>query len=299
MDNSDFFEDTTQSSGGVRFAHTGPADDALVLIYPPGPNMGRKYNLDSNTIDLGRDLANHIVVYSDSASRRHAQLTLMEGLRMITDLQSTNGTYVNDLPVASHYLKNGDQLRIGDCIYKYLVGSDVESAYHQEIYLLTIKDGLTNIYNKRYFLEALERELSRAHRHNRKLSLVMFDIDFFKKINDVYGHLAGDQVLRELAALVSMRTRHEDVLARDGGEEFIMLLPEAEGREAAFVAEQLRKLVASHRFECEGQAIAITISVGVTTIAGSRKVSAAEAVKLADAQLYRAKSGGRNCLKTG
>ncbi len=297
MPNTEFFDATTRVNGGVGFCPPGPDNDALVLIYPPGPNLGRKYNLDSHTVNLGRDISNHIVIPSCSVSRHHAQLTGEAGLRLVTDLRSTNGTYVNDVPVASGYLKNGDLLRVGDNIFKYLVGSDVESAYHEEIYLMTIKDGLTNIYNKRYFGEALERELWRAHRHHRQLALIIFDIDFFKKVNDTHGHLAGDHVLRELAALIAGRLRQEEVFARYGGEEFVVLLPESDGQEAAFVAEQLRKLVEAHRFEFDGKEIFLTISVGFTVIDGHRRVSAAEVIKAADAQLYRAKSGGRNCLK--
>ena len=291
------FDEKTRVTDGVSFKPTGPTNDALVLIYPPGPDMGRKYKLDSNVVNLGRDTSNQIVVNSDSVSRRHARLTIETGQRMITDLQSTNGTYINNMPILSHFLKNGDQLKIGDNIFKYLVGSDVESAYHEEIYTMTIKDGLTEIYNKRYFEEALEREISRAQRHNRKLSILMFDIDFFKKVNDTFGHLAGDYVLRELACIISKRARHEEVFARYGGEEFVVLLPESDGVEAAALAEQLRGLVETHRFEFEGEEIPVTISVGVATMDGNTKMSSPDFIKAADAQLYRAKSEGRNCVR--
>lgn len=298
MYDSGGFDEKTRVTDGISFKPAGPTNDALVLIYPPGPDMGRKYKLDSNVVNLGRDSSNQIVVNSDSVSRRHARLTIESGQRMITDLQSTNGTYINNMPILSHFLKNGDQLKIGETIFKYLVGSDVESAYHEEIYTMTIKDGLTEIYNKRYFEEALERELSRAQRHHRKLSILIFDIDFFKKVNDTFGHLAGDYVLRELASIISKRSRHEEVFARYGGEEFVVLLPESNNEEAITLAEQLRLLVEKHSFIFEGEEIPVTISVGVMTTDGGEKLTSAEFIKAADEQLYIAKSQGRNCVRS-
>ena len=155
MYDSGKFDEKTRVTDGESFKPVGPTNDALVLIYPPGSDLGRRYSLKQNLVNLGRDTSNQIVVNSDSVSRRHARLTIESGQRLITDLQSTNGTYINNMPVLSHFLKNGDQLKIGDTIFKYLVGSDVEAAYHEEIYTMTIKDGLTEIYNKRYFVEAL------------------------------------------------------------------------------------------------------------------------------------------------
>lgn len=297
MYDSGGFDEKTRVTDGVSFKPSGPTNDALVLIYPPGPDMGRKYKLDAGVVNLGRDSSNQIVVNSDSVSRRHARLTIESGQRMITDLQSTNGTYINNMPILSHFLKNGDQLKIGETIFKYLVGSDVESAYHEEIYTMTIKDGLTEIYNKRYFEEALERELSRAQRHQRELSMLIFDIDFFKKVNDTFGHLAGDYVLRDLASVISKRSRHEEVFARYGGEEFVVLLPESNSAEAVTLGEQLRRIVEEHKFVFEGEEIPVTVSIGVMTTGGRDKLTSADFIKAADEQLYIAKSEGRNCVR--
>jgi two-component system, cell cycle response regulator len=290
------FDEKTRVTDGSTFQPSGPTNDALVLIYPPGPDMGRKYVLKNNVVNLGRDTSNQIVVKSDSVSRRHARLTIEAGQRMVTDLHSTNGTYINNMPILSHFLKNGDQVKIGDSIFKYLVGSDVEAAYHEEIYTMTIKDGLTEIYNKRYFDEALEREMSRAERYDRDLSIVMFDIDFFKKVNDSHGHLAGDYVLRELASVVSKRARREEIFARYGGEEFLILLPETDKSGAMELAEQLRVLIASHSFIFEGERIPVTVSIGVATMSSGDKMLPPEFIKRADECLYRAKSAGRNCV---
>jgi len=291
------FEEKTRVTDQSSFKPVEKARGAFVLIYPPGPDMGRKYELNDSSVNVGRDITNAIVVNSDSVSRQHAKLTIESGKRMITDLQSTNGTYINGMPILSHFLRNGDQVKIGDTIFKYLVGSDVETAYHEEIYQMTIKDGLTNIFNKRYFIEALEREMSRAQRHDRKLSILMFDIDFFKKVNDTYGHLAGDYVLQEIATIISDRARHEEIFARYGGEEFVVLLPESPIDGALSLAEQLRELIETHQFTFEDEDISVTISIGIATI--DSEISTASAlVKKADDCLYQAKSEGRNCIRS-
>jgi two-component system cell cycle response regulator len=215
---------------------------------------------------------------------------------MVTDLQSTNGTYVNNEPILSQFLQNGDQIKIGDTIFKYLVGSDVESGYHEEIYQMTIKDGLTEIYNKRFFLEALDREMSRAQRYGRELAILLFDIDHFKEVNDSYGHLAGDYVLQALARLVSTRARREEIFARYGGEEFVILLPETSKDGAMELAEQLRKRVESYTFIFEGEEILLTISIGVATM-GRKAATPNDFIKMADKQMYKAKAEGRNCVR--
>jgi len=278
---------------------TKPAEtqqDVLVQIYPTGPAMGCKIELKQKSISIGRDSTNDIVVGSDSVSRRHARLVFENGHRLVTDLQSTNGTYVNEQQVISQALSHGDQIKVGDTIYKYLLGSDVETAYHEEIYRMTIIDGLTGIFNKRYFLEALDREMSRAQRYDRPLSMLIFDIDYFKRTNDTYGHLAGDYVLQALARLIQTRARREEIFARYGGEEFVILLPETQKDGAMELAEQLRRRVSAYTFVFEGEEIPITISIGVATIEGEN-ISAEDFIRRSDEKLYQAKSAGRNCVR--
>ncbi len=296
MHNHDDVDANTRVTDAHTIKPVETTQDALVLIYPPGPNMGRKYELHSKTANLGRDPSSDIMVDSDSVSRRHARLTMKNNRRMLTDLQSTNGSYVNNKPINTCFLENGDQLKIGDTIFKYLVGSDVEFAYHEEIYRMTIMDGLTEIHNKRYFIEALEREMSRAQRYGRELSILMFDIDYFKRVNDSYGHLAGDYVLQSLARLISTRSRREEIFARYGGEEFVVLLPETAKQGAMELADQLRKRVASYTFIFEGEEIPITVSIGVATM-GSEPITPIDFLRRVDEQLYRAKADGRNCVR--
>ena len=296
MDEFEDEEEKTRVTDSLNIKAPVTEQDVLVQIYPAGPNMGRKYDLKGKTITLGRDPSSDIVISSDSVSRRHARLSLENGRRLLTDLQSTNGSYVNDQPIISDFLEHGNQVKIGDTIFKYLVGSDVETAYHEEIYRMTIIDGLTGIFNKRYFMEALEKEMSRAQRYGRALSILMFDIDLFKRVNDTYGHLAGDYVLQALARLISTRSRREEIFARYGGEEFVIILPETLKDGALELAEQLRRRVASYTFVFEGEEIPLTISIGVATTI-NEGITEAELIKKADEKLYLAKSEGRNCVR--
>ena len=184
------------NSGGPR-----ATTDCLVVIYTKEPTLlGKRFVLEHNSTRVGRGADNHIVLDGDSVSRRHAHFEQRAAAWLVVDLGSTNGTYCNDEQISREVvLKNGDRVKIGPTIFKFLSGADVEAQYHEEIYRMTIMDGLTQIHNKRYLYEALEREIIRGRRHERDLAILLFDIDHFKRINDVHGHLAGDFVLKELA----------------------------------------------------------------------------------------------------
>ncbi len=267
-------------------------DAALVVIY--GLDLGRKYDLTKDGMVVGRSSKADIQVDQESISRNHAKLVTMKDHVVIRDLGSTNGTYVNDEQITDDYqLRNGDLVKIGRTIFKFIAGGNIEAAYHDEIYRLTTVDGLTQIFNRRYFEETLDREISRCNRYGRELSLVLMDIDHFKQINDTYGHLAGDHVLKHIASTIRTKIRREDVFARYGGEEFGLLLPEVDARGAMLMAEKARKLVERQRFEFDKQAIPVTLSLGVATLSGGQR-DGADLIRSADAKLYEAKSGGRN-----
>jgi diguanylate cyclase (GGDEF)-like protein len=272
-----------------------PSNDCLVVIYTAEPGLlGKRFVLDKSPTRVGRGADSQIVLEGDSVSRRHAHLERRAGAWYVVDDGSTNGTYVNEEQIArEQLLNNGDRIKIGPSILKFLSGADAEAKYHEEIYRMTIVDGLTQIHNKRALFEALEKELMRARRYERDLSLLMFDIDFFKRINDQYGHLAGDHVLRELARVVQERIRREEVFARYGGEEFVILLPETPLPGAAALAENLRARVANHAFVFQGERIPVTVSIGTALLGENDKV-AADLIQRADEKLYEAKRGGRN-----
>jgi diguanylate cyclase (GGDEF)-like protein len=267
----------------------------MVVIYTKEPALlGKRFVLDSNIVRIGRGAENAIVLEGDSVSRKHMHLELRNGTWWVVDDNSTNGTYVNDEQITREVaLSNGDRMKVGPTIFKYLSGADVEAQYHEEIYRMTIIDGLTQAHVKRYMLEAMEKEMIRARRHARELSFMMLDIDHFKKINDFHGHLAGDFVLKELARIVQGRIRRDEVFARYGGEEFSLLLPETALEGARALAEGLREKVESSRFVFQNELIKVTISIGCAMLADDDK-SATDLIKRADEKLYEAKRGGRN-----
>src|SRR5690606_19289325 len=193
----------------------------LVIIY--GDDLGWRVPLGPEPTVIGRSSKCDVQLDQESVSRNHARISRQRGTYVIHDLGSTNGTYVNDELVDEVALRDGDQIKIGRTIFKFIVSGNMEAQYHEEIYRLMTVDGLTEMHNKRYFNEAIEREASRSRRYGRVFSLVLFDIDHFKQINDTYGHLAGDAVLRQLGALVRTRVRRDDVPARTGGEEFAVI----------------------------------------------------------------------------
>src|SRR5262245_50847519 len=212
----------------------------LVHIYPTGSNMGQRHALGERAILLGRGEDCDIQISDHSVSRRHAQIEKNGDGFVATDLQSTNGTFINNMGCTQTRLKDGDYLQIGNCIFRFLAGGNVEAEYHEEIYRLTIIDALTGVHNKRFFEEFLDREMARSSRHHRPLALVMFDIDRFKAVNDELGHLAADYTLRELATMVRPKIRREDLFARYGGEEFALIIVETPLQGALELADRIR-----------------------------------------------------------
>ena len=292
--------DLPQTLKSAGFAvPSGPRDGCLVHIYPSGPLLGTRYTLVEESVLIGRT-ENCLVQNTDSSvSRNHARIDRTPRGPLVTDLGSTNGTYVNDVRCRDVVLADGDYLRIGNCIYRFLDGGNVEAQYHEEIYRLTVVDALTGAWNRRYLFEFLGRELARSARHQRPLSLAVLDIDHFKKVNDQYGHAAGDAVLRDVAALLRAEARADELAARYGGEEFALVLPEASAAEAEAACERIRASIEGRCFRCGEYAVPVTVSIGVATTAGEAVVAADVLLQQADARLYEAKAGGRNRVVSG
>jgi diguanylate cyclase (GGDEF)-like protein len=284
----------TQVRPSVPSKTDGGERACLVMIYPPGPGMGKRTPLEAAQLVVGRGADSDLQLDRDSVSRKHARFMRHDGEWCVEDLGSTNGTFVGEEAVTSgrRSLKDGDLVKVGNFIFKFLTGGNVETAYHEEIYRMTIYDALTEAANKRYFVEFLDRELARCTRHKRPLSLVMFDIDHFKQINDQRGHLTGDHVLRELSKRIRGRIRRDELFARYGGEEFAVVLPEADRTSAMAFAEQVRQLVAREDFEFEGERFGVRVSLGVAT---TDVITDPQAfIKIADDNLYKAKRQGRD-----
>jgi diguanylate cyclase (GGDEF)-like protein len=278
----------------VRSQVAGPEESCLVTIY--GPDLGMRIPLKEGETVIGRDPACDVSVRLDEISRTHCRLTLRGDGATLCDLESTNGTFLNDREIPTReecVLRSGDLVHLGGTIFKFLEGGNVEALYHEEIYRTAIIDGLTQIHNRRYFVEFLERELSRAGRHDRPLSLVLFDVDDFKRINDAHGHVAGDHVLRDLASAVSTTVRREECFARYGGDEFALVLPDATLENALRFAERIRGLVEARRFAFDDEEISVTVSLGAATMIPGIDDPGAF-IRAADDRLYAAKNAGRN-----
>ncbi|MBN1114576.1 MAG: GGDEF domain-containing protein [Oligoflexia bacterium] len=259
-----------------------------------GTFIGRKYPLNNGTSIVGRDPGLDITIQDNSVSRRHAELIYDNNTLQIVDLKSTNGTFLNDKPVKNASASHGDLIRFGNILFKVIPPGDIESIFHDELHNLANLDGLTGTYNRKYILNYLEGEIKRCGQLNLPLSLIIFDLDHFKKVNDVHGHLAGDYVLKETVRLMKEKVlRASDTLGRYGGEEFCVILSESAVKTATDVAERLRAAVATHHFSFNDKKIPVTISAGVAQMS-SETSSSSELIDEADKLLYKAKEGGRN-----
>ena len=212
---------------------------------------------------------------------------------MLVDLRSTNGTFCNGERVDRHDLKDGDKISIGaTTILRFTYQDQVDEHYQKKLFESALRDGLTSTFNRRYFVDRLQAEIRFAVRHDKSLALLFADIDHFKKINDTFGHVAGDEVLASVARVMTSAIRAEDVLARWGGEEFSVICREIDLAGAQVLGERLRAAVEGHRFEHDGRIIPVTISVGAAV---ERKIDDAHAfIAAADAAMYDAKRAGRN-----
>jgi len=278
----------------VRELVAGAASKDAFIVMVRGAELGRRVTLTDAPVTIGRDPNSTIALKHDSVSRYHARIEPTDTGHRVVDLMSTNGTYRNQHQVQGNaQLVSGDYIQVGDSIFKYLCGDNIEAAFHEEIYRLTIEDSLTQIANKRALLEFLDKEFARAKRYGRDLSAIMVDLDHFKRVNDDHGHLMGDFVLRELAKIISSRIRKEEMFARYGGEEFCVVLPELDREKARLFAEALRGLIDQHPFEFEGTTLRMTASLGVAQLTDGM-ARPEELVAVADDNLYRAKRDGRN-----
>jgi diguanylate cyclase (GGDEF)-like protein len=287
------------TENGLQLPPERPAGSEafLVRIHPPGPALGLRYPLGHDPAMIGRLSACAVHDPDPSVSRTHARIERQpDGRFRVTDLGSRNGTFVNHVRVDSTVLGDGDYLRVGSAIYRFLAGGNVEAGYHEELHRLAISDPLTGLPNRRALTEFLEREAGRARRHRRALSVALFDVDQFKGINDTLGHLAGDATLRALAALLGPLVRGGEFLARYGGDEFALALPETTAEQGLACGERLRRAVEAHTFRYEASEYAVTISVGVGSV-GPDEAVAADLLARADKKLYEAKQAGRNRVR--
>ncbi len=284
--------ETTQRtilSDGPRPAGTRSA--CVVVIQ--GEGLGRRADIDARPVMVGRSREADLHIPHRSVSRLHCRIWRDGDQYRVRDLDATNPTRLNERPIREAVLADGDHLTLGECILKFISHASVEAHYHEEIYQLATHDALTDLQNRRHFIEAVEREIARAMRHRRPLAMCIIDVDLFKPINDRYGHISGDNVLRQIAGILRRHVRNDDAAARIGGEEFAVLLPECDDDAAFGFAERLRQAVAEAVFKPGGDEQSITVSIGIAALTPLRD-TCSRMMAAADAALYRAKSEGRN-----
>ena len=268
----------------------------IIISAKTAATIGKMLKLEKGEFVMGRAPDTQLQVEDDGISRKHCKIsTAPNGHFQLVDLGSTNGTFLNGIKVNVATLQDGDKCQIGaNTVVKFSIQDQLEEQYQRSIYESATRDGLTRIFNKKYFLDTLRKEFAYCLRHRVALSLVMFDIDHFKKINDTYGHPAGDYVLQKVAAKVAETVRQEDLFARYGGEEFALMLRESAADKSIRCAERCRRAVDGSEFVFNGTPIRVSISLGVATVLDSDFAQPEDLISAADKYLYRAKKGGRN-----
>ena len=273
---------------------TAKSRDRAYLIVLSGQKLGQMFRIEQAETLIGRAENVAISFPDDSISRRHAKITQGEGEPWIEDLRSANGTIINGERIDRAVLRDGDKIRIGrTVILKFTYADELEADFQQKMYDRALRDEPTRAYNKRHFLDRLPSEIAFARRHGTPLSLLMIDIDHFKEINDLYGHVAGDYVLSTLAGIITGALRAEDLFVRYGGEEFCVLCRSATLDNAHALAERLRGMVETCAFVSGGRNIRVTVSVGVASWSDAAD-DGEQLILDADAALYEAKGSGRN-----
>ncbi|MCU1282727.1 MAG: hypothetical protein JWM53_6273 [bacterium] len=295
------WDDETKISAKEDLSRPTPQDrDRAYLIVLAGSSVGEMYKITAESTVIGRGQQADIQVIDEGISRRHAEIVHEGEKIVIRDLGSTNGTYCNGDKIGEHQLSDGDKIQVGSTtILKFTFHDSLDESFQRQMYESALRDGLTKIFNKKYFLDRLESEFAYAIRHRTPLSLVMFDIDHFKKINDTHGHLAGDYALSTLAKAVSDTIRQEDVFARYGGEEFAVICRGIDLGGALAFGERIRRCVDGQAFVYNGIDIKVTVSVGVSAVSEVGMKEPSELIGTADDALYEAKRQGRNRVVSG
>lgn len=260
--------------------------------------IGQIYKAKNNSI-IGRGANVYITINDSAVSRDHAKISTLGSRRVfVEDLGSKNGTYVNTSKIEKTELFDGDKVRIGNTILKFDILDEVEMSFQDKLFASSIEDDLTRIYNKKFFFESLAKDFSYAKRHKIHLSIITFDIDDFKKVNDNYGHVEGDFILRSLGKLIKPLIRTEDIFARIGGEEFAIILKNV-GKDKAFLfAERIRTLIAKHPFKRQ-KTHKITVSIGCETFHNKNYETHKQLFEKADGFLLKAKKKGKNVTVKG
>ncbi|MBL7665033.1 MAG: GGDEF domain-containing protein [Bacteriovoracaceae bacterium] len=280
----------------LKSAENEASNKSACFVVVGGELNGTIYDLGNGVVNVGRNPDNHIALDFDGISRRHFQIDLTEADKTtIVDLGSSNGTFVNNKKVTTlTQLQKGDSVKIGTVTLKFIPKGDPERLTYDKLHLQANTDGLTGCYNKMYFNRALDTEVKKSKITGKPLTLIIFDLDHFKKLNDNFGHDAGDYVLKEMGTLLRKNgIREGDIFARYGGEEFVVLLPGTNLKQGFEIAERLRKMVEIHPFTYDKKRLPVSASIG---IADYREgiTTGVDLFKRADSAVYKSKENGRN-----
>jgi two-component system, cell cycle response regulator len=269
--------------------------DRAVLLRMDGVQAGLIIGLEQFPFTVGRHPTNSLRVDEDSISRFHARIVKQGDEFLVEDMGSRNGTFIGGKRVTRGKLEHDGWLQFGPRVSFRFSMTDVrEERLLRKLYESSTRDALTGAYNRMHFEERLRAEVAYALRHRTQASLLVLDLDHFKRINDTYGHPAGDAVLKGATDACIRALRTEDVFARFGGEEFAVVLRGIELKGAARLAERLRQAVAAQVVEYDGQQIKVTFSAGCAALACCERPNADELIAVADRRLYAAKAQGRN-----
>ena len=295
MSSIDFNVDKTIAANGLtRPMPAAESHPHLIVLYPQ--TAFQQIPLTRGKTVLGRGTEADIRLDDEMISRKHCELA-WDGNRMtIRDLDSLNGTFVDGAAITNHpkTINSENRLQIGKMVLKIDFKDPSEEAFGRELFEAATTDPLTRAPNRRTFMDRSVGELAAARRKNFMMHAIMCDVDHFKKVNDTFGHQAGDMILKGIAQIFKRNKRESDLFARYGGEEFVFLLPEMTKADAMKSAERLRKAVENYHFSFEDKEIPVTISLGVSSFKGKDIPTIESMIAAADKALYAAKESGRN-----
>jgi len=288
IDGFRFFQATEEQSGR----------GCVLQIFPATP-QAEMFRLNSRRTLIGRELSCDIALEDNAVSRTHAAIEQEDSGYSVIDLGSRNGTFVDDKLLRDRRrLKGGEHIRLGGTILKFMASMDEEAQYHAVVHELMTRDPLTSAFNRSYLMSMLEKLLARCQFTHQKLSVILMDIDYFKKVNDSWGHLVGDEVLRVFSERIRNVLRSGDALCRLGGEEFVLISERTGLQDAVRIAERIRLTVSSTPFSTQAGPVEITCSVGVMTVDESDRGTVDDLLSRADKHMYAAKAAGRNCVRS-
>jgi len=309
MPSQNFDEDgpgSTKLSPANKDAKSAQKERRPALVSLRGELMAVPIPLERDAVIIGRAIEADVRLNDSRASRLHARITseldpkTNATIYRITDLGSTNGTLVNGELITDASLNDGDKIIIGDHLFRFDMLDEIDREFQQQIHRLIAHDELTGLLTSKSFFSELRREAARAEAESRPFCVLMMDLDYFKEVNDTYGHLVGSKTLEETGRVIKEALRAGDVASRFGGEEFAAFLLDANYAQGLIAAERVRVAVAEElfpvtRMDSPGSQSThrITISIGVAAYPDDA-TDPIHLVELADSALYRAKRSGRN-----